>query len=118
MIRIILLATCFALCCSTLVITTPLITDFANNTIDYYYANFGEVPYGKTLSFDIAVFDASLCGNPNDLDHLQKPTYIVINTNSNEPCSFTKRALVAQAIGAKGIVIASNKVNYQKGNVI
>jgi predicted SpoU family rRNA methylase len=59
-----------------------------------------------------------LCGAPADLEHLQKPTYIVIRTNSIETCSYTKRALTAQAIGAKGIVIASSKADYAKGSVI
>jgi hypothetical protein len=64
------------------------------------------------------VLDISLCGAPADLEHLQKPTYIVIRTNSIETCSYTKRALTAQAIGAKGIVIASSKADYAKGSVI
>jgi hypothetical protein len=53
MLRITVLLACICLACSTLVITTPLVTDFPNNTIDYFYANFGEIPYGKTLSFDV-----------------------------------------------------------------
>lgn len=57
MIRIIALIACFTLSLNTLVITTPLVSDFVNNTVDYFYANFGEVPYGKTLSFDVIVFD-------------------------------------------------------------
>lgn len=118
MLRIFVLVTCMSIAWSTLVITTPLITDFPNNTIDYFYANFGEISYGKTLSFDLQVTNNSLCGPPTDLDHLQKPTYLVIKTNSIETCSYTKRALTAQAIGAKGIIIASTKADYAKGNVI
>jgi hypothetical protein len=38
--------------------------------------------------------------------------------NNNEICSFTKRALAAQSIGAKGIIIASSSASYAKGNVI
>jgi hypothetical protein len=57
MLRIIALIICFTISQGTLVITTPLVTDFKNNTIDYYYANFGEIPYGKTMSFDVIVFD-------------------------------------------------------------
>lgn len=57
MIRVIIAATLATLTISTLVITTPLVTEFSNNSIDYFYSNFGEVPYGKTLSFDLIVFD-------------------------------------------------------------
>lgn len=64
------------------------------------------------------VFDESFCGNPADLDHLQRPTYVVIKINGNEICSYTKRALAAQSIGAKGIIIASTGATYAKGNVI
>jgi hypothetical protein len=118
MLRIFAIITLLSVALSTLVITSPLVTDFPDNTIDYFYANFGEIPYGKTLSFDLIIFDVSLCGNIENLDHLQKPTYIAIKTNSIDVCSYTKRALNAQLIGAKGIIIASPKADYAKGNVI
>lgn len=38
---IVLLVCCLSGVWSTLVITTPLVTDFPDNTIDYFYANFG-----------------------------------------------------------------------------
>ncbi len=61
MLRItILLAVCSAVY-GTLIITTPLVTDFKDNSIDYYYANFGQIPYGKTLSYDVLVLNSSLC---------------------------------------------------------
>lgn len=49
---------------------------------------------------------------------MKKPTYVVILTNYHETCSLTKRAEVAQLIGAKGIIIAADIVNYAKENVI
>lgn len=67
MLRIIALLSCLSLCLCTLVITTPLVTDFPNNTIDYFYSNFGEIPYGKTQSFDLVVYDESFCGSPDTL---------------------------------------------------
>jgi hypothetical protein len=118
MLRIFAIITLLSVALSTLVITSPLVTDFPDNTIDYFYANFGEIPYGKTSSFDLIILDVSLCGNIENLDHLQKPTYIAIKTNSIDVCSYTKRALNAQLIGAKGIIIASPKADYAKGNVI
>jgi hypothetical protein len=119
MLRIIVvLWCCLGTVWGTLVITTPLVTDFPDNTLDYFYANFGDIPYGKTLSFDLVILQDSLCSLPADLDHLQKPTYLVIKTNSLETCSYTKRALIAQSIGAKGLIVASPKADYAKGSVI
>lgn len=111
MIRTIVLII-FSIACgrSTLLVTNPIVTDFPNNEINYYYSNFGEIPYEKTLSFDINVLNDSLCDDPAKYEHLIKPTYIVIKTNFMNTCSYTKRALVAQAIGAKGIIIASPSV--------
>ncbi len=67
MIRIITLIACITITLTTLVITTPLVTTFPDNNIDYYYANFGEIPYGKTLSFDVVVLDQSLCDNSGNI---------------------------------------------------
>ena len=51
MIRItIILATCLVLSQTTIVISSPLQTNFTNNEIDYKYGNFGEIPYGKTIA--------------------------------------------------------------------
>jgi len=66
MLRIIVLLATSLLIYGTLIITTPLVTDFKDNTIDYYYANFGEIPYGKTMSYDVVVFNSSLCTLPDD----------------------------------------------------
>jgi len=118
MLRIFVSIGLLSLTLSTLVITSPLVTDFPNNTVDYFYANFGEIPYGKTLSFDVLLLNDSLCRTPENLEHLQKPTYIAIKTNSIEVCSYTKRTLIAQSVGAKGIIIASPKADYAKGSVL
>jgi len=61
MLRIIVLLTVCSVIYGTLIITTPLITDFKDNSIDYYYANFGQIPYGKTMSYDVVVLNSSLC---------------------------------------------------------
>lgn len=52
---------------ATIIVTNPIVTDFDNNTIAYFYANFGEVPYGKSLTYELVVLDHGLCGNPNDM---------------------------------------------------
>lgn len=38
---------------STMLIISPAKNDFQNSTIPYSYANFGNIPYGKTLSFTL-----------------------------------------------------------------
>lgn len=66
MLRIIvLLAACSAVY-ATLIITTPLVTDFKDNSIDYFYANFGQIPYAKTMSYDVIVLDSTLCTLPDN----------------------------------------------------
>ncbi len=46
---------------STLLITAPLKNEFKNSTVPYSYANFGTIPYGKTLTFELINFGQSLC---------------------------------------------------------
>jgi hypothetical protein len=118
MIRFIAVLVLLATIHATLLITSPLVTDFPNNSIPYFYANFGEVTYGKTLSFDLKIMENGLCEKPAEYEQLKKPTYLVIRTNYHETCSLTKRAEVAQLIGAKGLIIATPSADYAKGNVI
>ena len=101
-----------------IVISSPMITDFTDNSIDYFYANFGEISYGKTLTLDLLLFNDSFCDTSLEFEHLQKPTYIVIRATTIQGCSYTKRALFAQSMGAKGIIIATDISLSQKGNVI
>jgi hypothetical protein len=61
MIRFIAILTLLTLSRSSLIITSPLVTDFPDNSIPYFYANFGEVTYGKTLSFDVRIMENGLC---------------------------------------------------------
>jgi hypothetical protein len=81
------------------------------------YGNFGEIPYGKTLTYDLSILSIGLCGNGSEIEHFTKPTYVVIKTNIQETCSYTKRALNAQERGAKGIIIATQGYDYAHGNV-
>lgn len=81
------------------------------------YGNFGEIPYGKTITCDLAILNSSLCGDPNQIEHFTKPTYVVIKTTIQETCSYTKRALNAQVRGAKGIIIATQAYDYATGNI-
>ena len=56
MIRIIIiLAICLVLSQTKIVISNPLETNFTNNEIDYKYGNFGEIPYGKTISAELYI---------------------------------------------------------------
>jgi hypothetical protein len=117
MLRIaIFLTFCVALATSTIVITNPLQTNFTNNELPYKYGNFGEIPYGKTQSVELFITEKSLCNN-DDLDHFTKPTYVVIKATIQQTCSYTKRAILAQSKGAKGIIIATQGYEYTEGNV-
>jgi hypothetical protein len=80
------------------------------------YGNFGDIPYGKTISVDLFITDKALC-DQEDLEHFSQPIYVVIKTTLQQTCSYTKRALNAQAKGAKGIIIATQSYDYADGNV-
>lgn len=43
----------FTLTNQTLLIASPAINPFDESKIPYSYANIGNVPYGKTLTFDL-----------------------------------------------------------------
>ena len=45
----------------TMIITQPANTPFPNNTIEYSYANFGDIQYGKSESYDLVHIDNNLC---------------------------------------------------------
>jgi hypothetical protein len=46
------------------------------------------------------------------------PTYVVVKSGPTINCSFTKQALVAQSVGAKGVIISTIIASYASGNVI
>jgi hypothetical protein len=95
----------------TLLITSPAITSFPNSTIPYSYANFGFIPYGKTLSLLLQPYTKNLCSSLTEMDHLTEPTYLLVDA-SQGACSYTKMAINAQGLGAKGVVFVSEMVNY------
>lgn len=80
---------------ATVLITSPIVTLFPNNTLPYYYANFGEVPYGKSLRFNLVVPESSLCDNITGMKHLQTPSYVLVLDNFTVNCSQTHLALNA-----------------------
>ena len=99
------------LCVTTMLITSPAKTLFPNSTIPYSYANFGFIPYGKTLSFVLQPYTKDLCNSLTEVDHLLEPTYLLVDV-SQGACSYTKMAINAQGLGAKGVVFVSDMVNY------
>ena len=61
MLRIIGLSVVLWVTASTIIITSPAVTPFIDNSVPYYYSNFGEVPYGKSLTFELKVVSSNLC---------------------------------------------------------
>ena len=47
----------------TIVITQPAETPFDNNTIQYWYTNFGVIHYNKPMSYEVYVTNSTLCGD-------------------------------------------------------
>lgn len=90
----VLLVLCFTLIPlshQTLLITSPAINPFDDSKIPYSYANIGNVPYGKTLTFDLVEnHTLDLCQRVSDdeKNHFMTPTYLLIDTTVGT-CSFT-----------------------------
>lgn len=53
MLSLILFGTLMLLTNQTLLIASPAINPFDESKIPYSYANIGNIPYGKTLTFDL-----------------------------------------------------------------
>lgn len=47
---------------STILITQPAVTGFADNQISYWFANFGNVHYNKAMSFALMTTNETMCG--------------------------------------------------------
>lgn len=105
-IKIIPLILLLTLTDSTLLIASPAINSFPNSTIPYSYANFGFIPYGKTLSLLLQPYTKDLCKSLTEMDHLTEPTYLLVDVTQGA-CSYTKMAINAQGLGAKGVVFVS-----------
>lgn len=62
MSRIAILSILLVIASSNMLITSPAINPFDESLIPYSYSNIGDVPYGKTLTFDlIDSGDLDLC---------------------------------------------------------
>lgn len=102
---------------TTILVTQPAVTNFPENKINYYFANFGVIHYNKPMTFSIFYTNNSLCNETDDppFKPFTVPTFMVVNEGS---CSYPKKALKAQNLGAQGIIFSSREVDYSEGNVI
>ena len=92
----------------TILITQPAVTSFVKNEVQYWYSNFGIIHYNKPMSYEIYVSNSTLCGDEEEAKilHFKRPTYMIVNENGG--CSFPKKALKAQELGAQGIMFGSH----------
>lgn len=95
------------LAASTLVISSPLVTPFKHNEIPYKYSNFGVINYHTNSSYKLVFSSESFCSKANKT-MFHEPTFLVVSPLNIYPCSFTHRASIAEALGAKGIIFALN----------
>ena len=101
---------------ATVTFITPKKTTFPDNKLNYSYANFGVVHYGKKQNFVLVFLNESLC-NTTKTKHFTKPTYVAIQANLSQ-CSYTVRAITAQNLGAKGIIFGSPDTKYYDQGVV
>lgn len=95
---------------ATIAISSPLVTPFSDNLLPYFYANFGVIRYDKSQTYDLFITNQSLCKNHNF--SLTVPTFIVTVEDFSTNCSDTRQALLAQYIGASGVIISSEYTRY------
>lgn len=104
-------------CSGTVLITQPAITPYPNNELEYWFGNFGVIHYNKPMSFNLYLTNYSLCGQEEEenLKQFTVPTYIVVKDGG---CSYPKKALKAQSLGAAGVIFASEEVKYALNGVV
>lgn len=56
MYKVILVGVSLCLCTSILKITEPLSNPFPNSEIGYNIGNFGDIPYGKTITGELELY--------------------------------------------------------------
>lgn len=114
---LLLLASLLILAQATVLITQPAVTNFANNQISYWYANFGVIHYNKPMIFSVLYTNNSLCNGTNEpaLKPITAPTYLIVRQGN---CSYPQKALAAQNLGAQGVIFASQEVQYSENNVV
>lgn len=101
----------------TIAVTSPLVTGLPNNTIPYFYANYGTIPYQKSLNYDLIVLNSSLCSSPQG-PRPDSPTFLVVQEEYFANCSNTQQAMLAEHLGYKGIVISSEYTKYASGEIV
>ena len=64
---IVILAFCFSTLLfstqSTIILTQPAKNPFDNNTLEYWYSNFGQIHYNKPALYDLDVLNLTFCGS-------------------------------------------------------
>ena len=94
---------------STILIVQPQNSGFDDNKVPYGFANFGNVAFGKTNSYQLTPMDSQLCntGGLKHLDPTENNTYFLVQSSGT--CSYTQQARTAQALGASGIIIGTDQ---------
>ena len=90
---------------ATVTILQPRKTDFLHNEVNYSFANFGSIHYGKAYRYSLVVANETYC-EQGKLPHFKKPTYVVVMGNLSQ-CSYPNKAITAQNLGAHGIMFGS-----------
>lgn len=62
---------------STILVTSPLVTPLPNNSIPYFYSNYGTIHYQKVQNYQLLLLNSSLCNLRTNLT-VQTPTLVVV----------------------------------------
>lgn len=86
--------------------------------IHYSVANYGDVPFGRSISgtIYISTFLENCQYQDLDIDAQRSINKIVLSTRGD--CSFTKKSLNSQKQGAKLAIIADNQIYEDPGSIV
>lgn len=91
---------------STITVTSPLVTALPNNTIPYFYTNYGTIHYQKPQNYRLVLLDSPLCSTTPNLT-ISSPSFVVVPESYSENCTDTQQAIMAQHLGFLGILVSS-----------
>lgn len=87
----------------------PLIAEFPENIIRYSLANFGYIPYGRSLIAPVKLANPILGCSPIDAinhDEIKEAPFLIIKRGN---CTFVTKVKYAQLAGAKMAIIVDDK---------
>lgn len=115
-VALLLMLLCATFC--TLKIVEPADNPFPKGQLTYSIANFGDIPYGKTITGELELYESQpdLCSidAPLTRNSWRNVDSNAILLTTRGSCTFVTKAENAQKLGAKMVIITDNIIEKQK----